>query len=81
MIWIIAAVVFFLLSIAVVAIVIFSGTRTQPGDFCTIDSDCDSGQVCNIGQCKVNTGGECNGGADCISGDVCFDNTCMTTGS
>ena len=43
---------------------------------CTVDEDCDEGQVCTNGECEEAEEPECTEDADCSEGYICTDGVC-----
>lgn len=67
----------FITVIALTITLIFVGNSDTIGNACKTTSDCNTGQICNLGTCMVSPGGKCNVAAECIGVNMgCYDHVC-----
>jgi len=66
------------IALTIIAVFIFTPTKSNVGAGCSRDSQCTNGLVCDSSssKCAVPTNGSCTSDSQCITGTSCINNVC-----
>ena len=83
-VWIVVIIIIIIIIIIVVIVIFVAQSpdaKKQVGEVCALNADCDAGLICDLGVCKVVSGGICTVDTQCTSTQECIGGSCQNKGS